>query len=146
MQSDMPATKAPVTTPVMEYVLLGLIPFGIGVEVYEDGLVHIKGKGKNLNTGERIDGKILKELHIPSERVREYAERVARSGFFGFGEYYDDFRARGGIQETFTLNCTGQSKKIYADNTELPSGEFKRIIEEIIGETLPKSDPFGFGP
>ncbi len=137
----MPEDKATAETPVMEYSFRNL-PLGGGasIQVYGDGLVRIKEDEFDFKKMKEM--KNHRELHITPEKVQEYAERIARNGFFGFRDYYNNMRVRDGLRETFNLNHWNHSKRIVAESSSLPSKEFKHVIEEIIGEELPKSGLF----
>lgn len=114
---------------VLEYSAVGLpIANGSTIRLYEDGKIEVIGIGSDLNTGENVHGKTLKELRVSPEKIKSYAERLIEEGFYDY-EQFPSF-VLDGLVETMTLNYKGRFKKIDSGN-QIHHVLFPEIVREI---------------
>ncbi len=114
---------------VLEYSIMGLpISNGSKIRLYEDGKVELVGIGIDFKTGERVDGKILKELEVPPEQIKSYAERLVEAIFFDYKPFPSFILD--GLIETMTLNYKGRLRTINSGNQSGPT-LFPSIAREL---------------
>jgi len=116
-------------TPVLEYSSMGLPhPNGAIIKLYENGRVQVVGIGTDFRTGNDVEGKILKQLQMPPERVRSFAERLVEKDFFGYEPPFSCIFD--GMVETMTLNYQGRSRTIDSGNQTSPV-LFPDVVREL---------------
>ena len=118
------------TKPVIEYERHVLLFGGHrNIELYLDGKVNIAVKEDGSSSLE------TKELKILPEKVKSYANRLVKEGFFDFEDRYKPFLSvvMDGWHDSTTLNYQGKSKTVKFENG-YPSREFGQIVSEIVSE------------